>query len=356
VRHYAQERLAEIGGELDMRTRHLNWCLSLARKAEPHLDGPEMQDWLNRHELEHDNMRAALAFSQGENQLRLATSLYRFWYVRGYLKEGRDWLEGALRTDETVENALRATALNRAGILAWQQGDFAAARPLIEANLDIRKAEGDDIGTAAALNNLGLVAEDELDQTAARDHYEEALRIYRKMGDRAHTCMVLPNLGSILIDQGEWDAASLAYEEFLEIAEEIKDPWCTATAWHNLGEIAIHRGEWKSAADLTRRALLALMELGDKTQVIHLLIAIARIRLAVGSPERGVELLSAAKSYMTTEGIFLRRRDVREFELTIANARSLLGSETYDASWMRGAAIDADAGVRMALEIEADDR
>ena len=48
---------------------------------------------------EHDNLRAALRWAcanEPETALRLAASLWRFWFVRGYAVEGARWVERAL--------------------------------------------------------------------------------------------------------------------------------------------------------------------------------------------------------------------------------------------------------------------
>ena len=51
-------------------------------------------------ETEHDNLRGALSWSlkggDVETALRLCTSLWHFWWVRGHLTEGRKWLEATL--------------------------------------------------------------------------------------------------------------------------------------------------------------------------------------------------------------------------------------------------------------------
>lgn len=108
VRQYARERLDEIGEEAaETHRRHALWYLELAERAEEELTGPDHQAWLNRLEIEHDNLRATLGWSLGaakmaappgeaELGLRLAAALWLFWYTHGHLAEGRDWLEKAL--------------------------------------------------------------------------------------------------------------------------------------------------------------------------------------------------------------------------------------------------------------------
>ena len=82
--------------------------------------------------LPHDTReRAALG-------LRLAGALWRFWRARGYLGEGRAWLDAALaQAAERPDGAagapgalLRAKALKGASVLARDQGDYRRATAL----------------------------------------------------------------------------------------------------------------------------------------------------------------------------------------------------------------------------------
>jgi predicted ATPase len=133
IREYALERLAESGEEDDVRRLHAEYYLALAEMMAPQLAGAERARWMSRLDLEHDNMRAALEWSKtgrGDAQtgLRLAGALAWFWQVRGYLHEGRGWLEAALaRPEASGRTAARAMALLGSGGLTWSQGDFTVA-------------------------------------------------------------------------------------------------------------------------------------------------------------------------------------------------------------------------------------
>src|SRR5206468_2530860 len=82
--------------------------------------------WLDRLEREHDNLRAALGWSvesgEAETALRIGGALWRFWHVRGHLREGRQRMEAVLAMPGAVLHTLvRARALNGAGALAHDQ-------------------------------------------------------------------------------------------------------------------------------------------------------------------------------------------------------------------------------------------
>ena len=76
--------------------------LRVLRARRRELEGPDQAAWFDAIALDHDNVRAALewSFSGGDHELgtRLASSLGRFWLVRGHLIEGQRWLDRALAT------------------------------------------------------------------------------------------------------------------------------------------------------------------------------------------------------------------------------------------------------------------
>ena len=333
-----------------MRDRHFEWALALALEAEKHLDAPDMQDWLNQLELDHANIRAALANGvSGEQSLSIAVALHRFWFVRGHLTVGRELLAGALNASGDCEVALRAKALNRVGILAWRQGDYAAAEPNIAASLKLRREIGDRAGEGAALNNLGMLMDDRGDAASARNAYELAAAIFRDLGDRAFLGMVLANLATCLMDLGELDAADSSAREFVLLARETGDPWCTATAMHNLGEVGLKRGNDEEgcapAAGLSSRT-------GGSwryPQVLQVLLACGRLAAGGGKLEPGVGLLAAVESIHAREGIFLRDLDIEELTEAKERARRIISAGEFAAWWERGLGFDLAAAVHLAL-------
>ena len=60
VRQYGWERLRQSGEADAVRARHFEFFLELARRAAPELTKAEQLHWLDRLQLDHDNLRAAL--------------------------------------------------------------------------------------------------------------------------------------------------------------------------------------------------------------------------------------------------------------------------------------------------------
>ena len=117
------------------RHAHGAYFLTLAERAAPALYGSQQLVWLTSLETDHPNLRAALEWfrdqEESESLLRLAAALWRFWFIRGYPREGRAWLARALAMPHPWSPALRE-ALHGASMLASNQGDHQEAAALAD--------------------------------------------------------------------------------------------------------------------------------------------------------------------------------------------------------------------------------
>ena len=112
VREYGLERL-EANGELEQtRDAHAAYYLALAEETESVLSGADQVLWQERLEREVKNLRAALEWllerRRIEEALRMAAALEQFWLFRGYLSEGRSFLEQALEASSESNACLSA--------------------------------------------------------------------------------------------------------------------------------------------------------------------------------------------------------------------------------------------------------
>jgi non-specific serine/threonine protein kinase len=269
IRLYAQERLATEDATA-LWSRHRDYYLALAETAASKLQGPEQTAWLERLETEHDNLRAALEWCNQDETgagagLQLVGALRRFWQVRGYLSEGRAWLEETLRREGAAERTQeRASALNGAGVLAHAQGDKAASRAFYEESLAISQELGDKRGITMLLSNLGLLANEQGDNATARALFEESLAISRALDDKPGLNAVLNNLGVVAYDQGDYPTARAFHEESLSIKRELGDTWGIALSLQNLGNIALQESDYERARALFEEGWAIQRELGNK--------------------------------------------------------------------------------------------
>jgi predicted ATPase/class 3 adenylate cyclase len=129
IGEYAVECLEERGGVEELRRRHAEYYLDLARSVEDLVRSPEAAAFLDRLERDHDNLRTAMAWVSGEapdRALRLAV-----WGLAG--------------------------RLHSLGDAAFDRRDFMEAARLYRGSLEIGRELRDGLQTAYCLAGLAAV-------------------------------------------------------------------------------------------------------------------------------------------------------------------------------------------------------
>ncbi len=350
IRQYAREKLVAAGEEAAARTRHRDWYLRLAEELEALLVTEQQVEWLERLEEEHDNLRAALSWSlsnaefgvrsaewdegrrtkdedavsrrqkaEGSNHiphsalrtphleagLRLAGALAWFWYFRGYLREGRTWLESMLASAEGVEddysagswsatnsgtpNSALAKALSAGGILAFLQSDYAAARAHLERGLQLWRELGDKRSIAFTGTFLGRATTRQGDPSG-RALSEESVALFREIGEKWGLALSLDFLGQVMRDWGEEQASSVLHEESLALYQEMGHKWGVGLELSNSGRVALRQGDHIEARARLEEALALQKEVGDKRAIAWTLHPLGDLARDEGDYGRAVSL------------------------------------------------------------------
>jgi predicted ATPase/DNA-binding SARP family transcriptional activator len=349
IREYAREALEVTGGAQDASTRHAAWCLELAERAEPELTAAGQAGWFDRLEREHDNLRAALAWlrysGEIELELRLAGALSRFWSVRGYLTEGRSWLEYALTSDDHSRSPARAKALRGAFVLALRQRDVASATAYANESLGLSTDLGDERGIARSIAYLALVEDD---HDRARSLYEDASRRARETGDEWTLAMSVSNRGDLALNEGDYGQASALCSESLTLQRKLGDTRGMAISLNNLAYAALYEGRFREALAPLQESLTLAHELGDRDGIAYRLEGLSVVAAAQGDASRAARLLGGAD--VLFEGIEAdldpAERDLHERTLT--EVRDRLGEEAFASAWAEGRAMGLSEAVAYA--------
>jgi non-specific serine/threonine protein kinase len=356
VRQYAGENLKASSEPPQVKARHRDWFLALAEEAEPHLQGEDQAIWLARLASEHDNLRAALAWSLeaedgADAGLRLTGALWRFWKVRGHYSEGRASLSLALgRPRASGRTKGRGNALNSAGVLASYQGDYEAAGALHEESLAIFRESGDKAGLAWTLHHLALMASRHGDYTAAKTAYAESLAIFRELGDKQGLAWTLHQLGSVSGSEGDYGTASALHGESLAIQRELGNPVGIARSLNRLGRVAHALGNASSARDLYEEGLRIHGELGDRRGVAESLEGLAAVILSESEVQISARLLGAAHALRETIGSPLPPNEQETYDQRVAQACAVVGRDTFAAAWEAGQSLSWEQAVVTALK------
>jgi predicted ATPase/class 3 adenylate cyclase len=304
IRAFGWERLQGAGDAAPAQDRHADWCLAFAEEAGSHLDGREQERWLARLDLEHDNARAALRWAADTPDvmrlLALATALAPYWQTRGYLSEGRRWLESALRVaDQTSSRGL--PAMVEAGVLAQAQGDFSAAQSWYTLALDVARTIEDRGRESSLLNNLGAAALEQGDLDEAERRFTDGLLLAETLGDQRRRANALANLGATAHYRGDVELALQRYLECLQIWRNVGDARGIADMLLNvLLLLAPFPAERQRARAAGEESLRLFRELGEATGEA---LALSGLGL-VASGEGNLELAAS----LHAESLQLARR------------------------------------------------
>ena len=338
VREYGLECLRESGETEVSQRAHALYYLRLAEQAEPHLKEAQQIEWLEQLEMEQENLRAALGWLIEQKEADLAVQLGGamgwFWYVRGYVNEGRRWLEEALELPYGgARTAARAKALRGAGTLALYQHDYAVASVLLEKSAFLYRELGDQLGLAESLGELGwskikvsqndfaagitLLEEsvgiarvvsdkrilaypqaylaqvfDMMGEHEGASHLaEESVALCRELGDKRGLAYTLMILSQIVLYQGNPTQAAALAQESLSLARGLNNRPDLVDALSSLAQTAAYQGEYGQAEAMTREYLVLAQEMGDKKRIARALLSLGEYAFGQGDFSRSTTFL-----------------------------------------------------------------
>jgi len=393
MRQYAREKLEEGGESEEVQRRHARHFLTLAEQAEPELRGPEDMQWLERLEVEHDNLRAALSWmSKGgevELGLQLAGALMLFWEAHGHYSEARRWLEKVLEKEEHASAAVRAKALygvshmailqsdtDRAeaaaqeGIelcaeaeiggslvaqLQWKlgfvvrlRGDYERAKKLLEESLTLSREADDKWVIADVLMELGAISLDLDDHEWGKAHLEEGIDLCQKLGYGLRLADLLNDLGHIFLLEGDFERGAALSEEATVLYRERGYKGGLEFGLTNVGWAALLQGDHERAGASFEDSLTLCLELGDRLTASASLEGLACISGTEGEAEQAARLFGAAEALREATGSERTPEENALREPYLATTRSRLDEATWEAAWAEGRDMSIERAVEYA--------
>jgi non-specific serine/threonine protein kinase len=401
IRQYAREKLGEGGESEAVLRHHADFFLALAEQARPKLRGPEVGEWSQRLEREHDNMRTALSWAleseEVELPLRLSGVLGTFWYMHSHSEEGRKWLEAALArdnrapvvvrikalealfwlafdqwdhdraeaiaqeatqlsTEAEIETSLQASLRIMSAGPAWVRGDYQRGKELLEQSLQISRQAGDRIMIAEALIQLAATAWGLGDRERGKEIYEEGIVVCREAGYTFRLSDFLFSMGYQLILAGEYERGAALNEEAVAICREHGYKRSLNFALDNLGWASLLQGEHDRARGFYRESLAVSKELGDKACASESLDGLACIAGATGEVWRAATLFGAAEAMRETirEAVAFGHtpEEAAWREPSRTSTRSRLGEAAWEEALSEGRSMGLKEAIEYALSEE----
>jgi predicted ATPase/DNA-binding CsgD family transcriptional regulator len=389
IHEYTVELLDSSAEADSTRRAHAAYYLRFVQASRSGLAVADQARWRATLETDHDNLRAALRFSLDTGDeataLQLCASLWRFWFERGYLSEGRLWLEESLAGASAASYA-RSRALSGSGVLAHYQGDYDRTEQLCSDALELSRSLNDAKGIAEAYAGLALVSRTRGDYAAAETLFREALDVYEELGDEEGVAQAVDRLAMCLVVAADMDrarplferslalfrqlgdshgvalglyglaatrpagasaAAQLYADESLDILRAVGDRRTYGKALWSAAEINVELGDVGTAAAQFEEALTLFVEFGDRWFGGIVLVSAGFLAAASGDAERAVRLVAVADAVRTALDVPLWPGFRARHESLLAETRSALGAQRFEAAWDAGIGIPLDAAVEL---------
>jgi non-specific serine/threonine protein kinase len=330
MREYGRDRLQEAGELTALRRRHLAWCVTLAEHAERGVEGAEQLTWFARLDDEHDNLRSALAWSLDEDPamgLRLAGSLWPYWWLRSYYVEGERWLDSLLARTP-APTLPRAKALVGAGVLARSQARKPRARVCLEEGLPLCRALGDRRLLALALRELGYLLPEVGGLNQGRALLDEALALAEADGDKRGLGLTLSMLSMTTALGGDYARARDLGEASLLALRQVGDRWMTGRALDRQGLVALIEGDCLRAQTLWEEALSIAQAVGVPNMMAVLRVRLGWAALWQGDADRAEAHYAAAHALTLRHSIDTSRAHALSGLGRVAQVRGETGRAT----------------------------
>jgi non-specific serine/threonine protein kinase len=355
LREFGWEQLQERG-ELDAaRNDHADYFIGFAEAALPRLRGAERGAWLERFERSHDNLRSALTWlcesSDSRRAAQLAGALWRFWWWRSHLDEGRQRLAEVLELPGAASlGAFYARVLTGRGALAETQGDYVEAEQSYEEAVEVWKALDDRNELALSLVFRWLVALNAEDEQRMTELSTESLELFQELGDQWGIAVSQLEQGVMAMVREDYATGERILQDAIAGFGAINDPWGLALSKGVLGNIKTGQGEYSSAMGYLRESLSALLAMDDHWGLATVLLSVARTATEQGQYEQVARISGAIHRLHTSLGALLKVPFRERYERNLLAAKSHLGSERFDQLLMEGSSMTPAEAVAAALE------
>jgi non-specific serine/threonine protein kinase len=331
-----------------VRRRHAEHYAAMGEELVTALPGAGVEEAYASFEREHDNFRAALAFTRTpdlvELRLRLAAAVSHFWLVRGHLAEGRTWLDETLRLAQghDMAPALHAALLRKLATLEWRQGDFDPADENAETALALLAGEVDENERWRLLILLGCIAYSRRESGRAGDWWQQSVDLARSLENDAHLSLALANLAVVLFERDDFRGAAGIYDESVDAARRADHREYLANALMGLGDARIRLGQYEEGRARLLESLDLYTKLGFHDRVASNCVWLAPAFEQDEDHATAARLLGAASGVRRRTGASLDWQEQEYLDALVSRLRAAAGSDVFEPAFGAGEAAPED--------------
>ena len=268
IREFGQKELAANPEEDQaIRERYINHYFDFLRKNNEYSAEVERHLWLENIDAEFDNLRSIGAYFMNTQDPRLRSFLVLFWryyLLRGYLKEGYDLTTQAIAASSNKSDSLQGELLSAAGTFAHNLGAFKSAKSNFSEALQIFVKLDVALETCRTLNHLAW-AEFRLGGYVRSEEYADAaLGLAEKHHFAKLKATALNNRAWVTMFRGYYPEALSLQNDIREIYKKLNDARGLAFSKTNSAWALIHLNKKNEATELLDAALETFGSLGDR--------------------------------------------------------------------------------------------
>ena len=398
IREYARNILETSHESESTFQRYATHFHKIAWEAKGVLRAKDQAACAAQIDRDHDNLRSVLQIwlERGEylNAAQAAGALQTFWYFKGYIKEGQQWLSkiwdvkpaSFAREEERIAWSRVAGGL---GMFADERGDFAQSLVWYEhalslardtkerfwlrsvlsylcqahtevGNLDLAEAFGQDgLAIARELNDtraigvhvsdLGALARKRGNFQAAYDFFQESLQLSRKIDNPLDICSDLGNLANVAQAMGKLDEAADWVQQGVELANKLGHTPSLLYVKTIAATVALSRLDYPAAQHECRDVLVLNREIKGIHHDAAILECTAKIMQHNNRHESATQLLGAVSNAYSEMGRSWDESDRKGFDEYSATSRITLGDAIFEREFACGQALSLEEAVQFAL-------
>ena len=348
----------ELAGELlgagsdgpQVWRREAERLAALSGRAGPQLVTAERAEWLDRVQAEHDNLRVALAWATEHDPVLaagIAAPVWRYWQMRGYLREGRAVLDAVRERLGPEERRARYSVLAAVGGVAYWQRDLPAGEAACAEAVRVAEQLDDPTALAEALYNLAFPVWQQGRLDDASELADRSQQLFADLGHTDGTARTLWLHGILAMMTGDLDRAEELLAESVDRHRGSPAVFDLGWSLRMLGRTYLLQGRPADARERIEESLRLFAAAGDVSAILLHLADVAAIAALDGDDERELRLAGALEQLKRLTGTDLVDHPVNaipQFAETVArrgaDAQRLL---------VEGGAMSVDEAVRYAL-------
>jgi len=247
IREFAGLQLS-LPQRAELESLRAQYYLTRLRSMETEPDGGIRETFF---QLNINNILASLKWAIAEQRselgFQLAIFVEEFGTSHGYHKEVLDFMKKLLELPDQALPEVRATRLEFAADMAWQQHDFESGLAFIREAAELRRAHGLPDKYAIDLNRMGRIYLEQRNYVEARQVLNESLALARLDPSRLNPGAPLAQLGELSLFEGKLQEAKVYLTEALEYLGESEAIFLAITKL-DLAEIALAEQDFQQAS------------------------------------------------------------------------------------------------------------